>query len=103
MLVLLENDFRNPSSIKSGEHLADMVLKHTKAIVANDRKSLVGALQEWIREESEPKTMLAVRVAKELGLVELRTEISELRNLVADGKVFPKFYLRYFDEALSNM
>lgn len=44
--------------------------------------------------------MLAVRIARKLGLLELIPQIKDLRDEIARGDLFPRFYLRYTDEAL---
>lgn len=101
VLAILESDISNPGSYKSGEYLEEHVLEHAVDILHKDKQGLIEALKDWIEAQSEPRTMLAVRVAKNLGLVELIPQILELRREIDSGKVFPKFYLRYIDEALN--
>lgn len=101
ILLILEGDINNPGSSKSGEYLEEHVLRHSAEIVQTDRQGLVEALKEWIEAKEEPRTMLAVRIARKLGLLELIPQIKDLREEIAHGGVFPKFYLRYIDEALN--
>lgn len=103
VLVILESDINNPGSYKSGEFLEQHVLRHASSIIKTDRVSLIDALKEWIQTKTEPRAMLAVKVAQKLKLEELKPEIVQLRNEVSAGKNFPLFYLRYFDEALKNL
>lgn len=100
-LKILENDISDPSSYKSGEYLEELAFRDLCENMNNDREGIVGALQEWIQVKAEPRTMLAVRLAKNLGIIELIPQLQELRKEIDNGKVFLRFYLRYVDEALT--
>ena len=98
----LQSDLDNPGSLKSGEYLVDRILTTVRrALVAGDRDGVVDALREWLNLRQEPQTMLAVTAAKEEQLTELVLEIQALKTDVLAGRSFPKFYLRWIDEALS--
>lgn len=101
VLAVLEGDINNPGSYKSGEYLEESVFRHSTEIIQTDRQGLVEALKEWIEAKEEPHTMLAVRIARRLRLMEMIPQIKDLRDEIARGGVFPKFYLRYIDEALN--
>jgi hypothetical protein len=101
ILPILETAMNDPGSFKSGEYLEEHVLTDARKFLVSDRIGLVEALCEWVSLKSEPQTMLAISVAKELNLREMRQVIEDLRQEVSVGKVFPKFYLRDIDEALS--
>jgi len=103
VLAILESDISDPGSYKSGEYLEEHALRHSVKILQTDKQGLIEALRDWIGTQSEPRTMLAVRVAKNLGLVELIPQILELKHEIDSGRVFPKFYLRYMDEALTEL
>lgn len=103
VLAILESDISNPGSYKSGEYLEEHALRHAFNIVTTDRPGLVEALTEWINLKTEPRTMLAVRIAQQLKLAELINPIRKLRNEIAHGQVFPSYYLRYIDEALEDI
>jgi hypothetical protein len=103
VLAILESDISNPGSYKSGEYLEEHTISHAVDVLQNDKQGLIEALMDWIETQSEPRTVLAVRVAKNLGLVELKPQIFELRHKIDTGKVFPRFYLRYIDEALNAL
>jgi hypothetical protein len=47
--------------------------------------------------------MLAVKVAHVLELKEIRPDIELLRLEIANGKVFPIFYLREIDNVLGSL
>ncbi len=103
VLSVLETAINDPGSFKSGEYLDNHVLLCARQFLHTDRPGLIDALRKWVRLKNEPRTMLAIRVAKELDLRELRGVIQMLRQEVATGKVFPKFYLRDIDESLGNL
>jgi hypothetical protein len=101
ILPILETAMNDPGSFKSGEYLEEHILTDARKFLVSDRIGLIEALCEWISMKSEPQTMLAISIAKELNLREMRQAIVELRQEISIGKVFPKFYLRDIDEALS--
>ena len=100
-LDVLQTAVNDPGSFKSGECLEEHVLGNARKFLVSDWVGLIEALCEWISMKREPQTMLAISVAKELKLREIRYVIEDLRQEVSVGKVFPKFYLRDIDEALS--
>jgi hypothetical protein len=103
VLSVLETAINDPGSFKSGEYLDDHVLLYASQFLHTDRLGLIEALCKWVNLKNEPRTMLAIRAAKELDLRELRRVIETLRHEVATGQIFPKFYLRDIDEALSSL
>jgi hypothetical protein len=103
VLSVLETAVNDPGSFKSGEYLDDHVLLYARRFLHTDRLGLIDALSKWVSLKNEPRTMLAIRAAKELDLRELRRVIETLRQEVAAGKVFPKFYLRDIDEVLNSL
>ena len=103
VLSVLETAINDPGSVKSGEYLDDHILLYAREFLHTDRIGLIDALSKWVKMKNEPRTMLAIRAAKELNLRELRRVIETLRHEVATGKVFPKFYLRDVDETLSSL
>ena len=97
-----EIDLSDPGSEKSGEYLHQHLLQRAKrALQQGDREGLVDALRGWLRAQIEPETMLAVSIARELVLVELRPELEYLRAAIEKDQVFPNFYICWVDEALS--
>ena len=55
---------------------------------------------EWLDERSEPKTMLAVDVIKELKLPELRLALEYLQAEIKENRAFKPFYACWVDSAL---
>lgn len=101
VLARFATDLANPGSLKSGEYLRKGILTSAqRALDGGDREGLVSALQDWLGERSEPKTMLAVDVIRELQLSELREGLEELRTEIESGAVFKPFYVRWVDDAL---
>jgi len=98
-----ETDFTNPSSIKSGEYLVDNVLSRARKLEHEHKSELVEVLRSWIQQRTEPRTMLAVTIAGELRLTELRTELDTLTAAVKSGECFLPFYLRQIERALTSM
>jgi hypothetical protein len=103
VLELLEMDMSDPGSVKSGEYLRDHVLQHVRSALTTDRSGVVDALREWLNSRSEPRTMLAVSVARKLGLKELKTEVELIRDEVLNGRIFPMFYLDRINAALDAL
>lgn len=103
ILGILESIISDPGSYKSGEYLEMHIFRSLIDIQKTEKHGIIEALQEWIETQSEPRTMLAVRLAKKLRIVELIPQIGELRHKINIGEIFPKFYLRYIDEALTEL
>ena len=103
VLSIMENDMLAPAAYKSGEYLEEHVFNHLIVILQTDREGIIGALQEWIGTKTEPRTMLAVRLATKLGIEELVPLLLDLRDEIKSGKVFIEFYLKYINEALLEL
>jgi hypothetical protein len=102
-LRVLETDITDPGAVKSGEYLREHVFRHAKTLVSEDRPSLIAALETWLADRSEPRTMLAVDVAGELRLRELASQLQVLRREITESHVFPAWYVRQVDRALSGI
>lgn len=100
ILRVFETDLADPGSLKSGEYLQAHILSHARSAVAQDRASLVQVLRDWLLMTNEPRTMIAVNVAKELRLGELGPFLENLRDRIEAGEAFLPFYRRWVDEAL---
>lgn len=102
--LALQSDLDNPGSLKSGEYLEDRIFGTVRrALAAGDRVGVVEALRDWLIMRREPQAMLAVAAAGKEQLAELVLDIQALRADVLAGRAFPKFYLRWIDEALSAL
>ena len=103
IIAAFETEFQDPGAIKSGEYLEDHVLDVAKSIINKNRSGLVEVMREWIELRVEPKTMLAVAVAGNLGLAELRDDIAVLRKDIEQRKCFMPWYVQRIDNALSRI
>jgi hypothetical protein len=103
VLTAFETDMSDPGSYKSGEYLEEHILIRASNALLTDRSGLVAALQEWLSLRDEPRTMLAVTMARKLTLQELKADIEALRKEVSEGRVFPHYYLRKIDATLEAL
>ncbi|TAL16098.1 hypothetical protein EPN96_10810 [bacterium] len=104
VLVEFDTNLADPGAQKSGEYLREHILDSAKrALDRKDKDALIEVLREWLDERSEPKTMLAVEVIKELRLTELRKDLEELRDAIEKRKAFKPFYVRWVDSALTTL
>lgn len=92
----LEGELANFPERASGEDLHRFFVEITERIVRSsdltDRTDLVGALREWLKLRSEPRTMLALDVAASYSLSELKPDIEELLREVRGGKTLWPYY-----------
>jgi|SRR5689334_17633803 len=103
VLSRLEACIDDPGSLKSGEYLREEILDEARRIQDPDREFLVDVLRDWLQLRSEPRTMVAVDIAKVLALGGLKDDIQALRDDIVAGKAFSPYYLRWIDEALSSL
>ncbi len=97
---IFDKDLHNPEFKKQGNALYDQILKHAKEIVQQNRAALVEVLREWIALKIGPQTDMAVDIAGELKLVELREQIKQLRKDITEGRAFSKPEVWWADKAL---
>ena len=102
-LNLLEAELRGHPDRDSAVDLYRHVLDLARRIQANDRAGLVGALDAWLKQRSEPRTMIAVDVAGRLSLAELRDVLDQLLEEVCAGRAFLPHYAQWIDEAIQAM
>mgnify|MGYP003392833049 CR=1 FL=1 len=87
----------------SGEELYDYVGRVAARFAAAERESLAEAVVTWLKLRSEPKTMLAVQIASDLRLIEVRPDVQSLLNDVHAGRAFIPYYARPIEAALKNI
>jgi hypothetical protein len=98
---IFETDMTDPGSLQSGEYLKTHILAHAQVVARMNRSALVAVLIDWLTLREEPQTMLAVRVAQDLGLHELRSALLVLRQEIVAGRVFWPYYVKDIDNALN--
>ena len=103
ILILLDTAMTDPGSIKSGEYLEEHAYEYLRRVLHFDREGITQALCEWIDRRTEPETMLAVRLARRLKVIEVKPHIANLRKEVDRGEVFMRFYLLTIDQALDEL
>jgi hypothetical protein len=108
ILSLFEED--GARAYDDGNEFELRVLMHAKTLWQLERINLIAALREWLSLRDEPRTLIAVRVAGELALTELRPDVETLREAISEGQVWPDlpaggkhFYIRNVDSALGAM
>jgi hypothetical protein len=98
----LKTCFEDPGAEKSGEYLYDHVATVARhALATGQREDLLNILQEWIARRSEPETMLAVDLVRELRLAELVRQLRELHAEIQAGKCFLPCYNEWTTRALA--
>lgn len=91
----------------SGEDLQRFVSRQCISAVQEQRDALVAALTDWLGRHQEPHSMLAVRIAAEHGLFELRVPIGDLLSAVQSGVAFKpqlrSYYVARLQDALAQL
>ena len=99
-LDLFEAEIHGHPDRDSGVDLYRHMLNLSQQVDVNDHEGLVGALDAWLKQRSEPRTMIAVDISGKLKLTELRGELDRLLEEVRSGKAFLPHYTRWIDEAI---
>ena len=100
ILAEFEIDFKSPGS-KYGEYLYQDVIKRAKDLILKDRLGVIEACKYWFSLRKEPYTMLAVDLANNLHITELKPELENLKKNIASGKIFLPYYAEGVDKALN--
>jgi|ERR1044072_1983403 tRNA A37 N6-isopentenylltransferase MiaA len=103
VLASIEAALNEPGTDKSGEYLRELVTHRIRRALPADRQSAIKALEVWLQSRSEPRTMVAVIIAAELKLSELRPEIEQLRIDIESGRAFYLYYLSNVDKVLYKL
>jgi hypothetical protein len=102
ILKWLEGEIEGYPERTTGNECADYVVRLAGRIVESDRNALIEAMHEWIVQR-EKRTLLAVRIAAEYKLLELKPDIEGLLENVQTGKVFSPYYQEFLVPALERM
>ena len=87
------------SAVNLYRHMLDLA----QQVDVNDHEGLVRALDAWLKQRSEPRTMIAVDIAGKLKLTRLREELGRLLEEVRAGKAFLPHYARWISETIQAM
>lgn len=99
VLEWLEGEMRGCPERATGNEPEDLVVRLAGRIAKTNRNELAGAMRHWIRQRS-PRTLLAVRIAAEHQLHELKSDIQQLLEEVRAGKAFSPYYEEFIQPAL---
>lgn len=103
VLDLLEGELGRHHERDSGEDLFRDVLDLARRIIAGDREGLVEALDAWLKQRSSPRTQIAMEIAGQLKLTEVRSELERFREDVLSGKHGPRRDPWLIDKAIQAM
>ena len=101
--VQMDGVIASTSAKVSGNEIVARLVRLSRPALTDSRPELVGALKCWLAERTEPRTMYAVDIAKELGLSELTDELSKLLHEIRAETVFAPYCARWVEEAVNTM
>lgn len=102
ILEWLESEVQGYPERATGNECADYVVQLAGRIVESDRSELVEAMRGWIIQR-EKRTLLAVRIAVEYKLLELKPDVERLLKDVRSRKAFSPYYQEFLVPALERM
>lgn len=102
ILEWLEDEVQGYPERATGNECEDHIVRLAGRIVESDRNALVEAVREWI-EKRDKRTLLAVRIAAEHRLRELKPHVQRLLEDVRAGKVFSPYYEEFIAPALKRI
>jgi len=102
ILDWLEGEVQGYPERATGNECEDFIVRLASRVVQSDRKELVAAMQYWIGERGK-RTLLAVRIAAEHKLHELKPEVERLLADVRSGKAFSPYYEEFITPALKRI
>jgi hypothetical protein len=99
----LNGEVDNFPSRASGEDLYLHIEQIAKRALLESRSEFIAVVNKWLELRSEPKTMLAVELARKYKLSELSAELELLLKEVEQGKAFKPFYDRPIKKAIASI
>lgn len=88
-----------PSRV-SGEEFYSYMGRLAARYLQSDRQELTSALTNWLLLRTEPKTMLAVQIAKDLRLNEVKPELESLLTDIHNGRAFLPYYSKVVEAVI---
>ena len=86
----------------TGNECEDFIVRLADRVVQSDRNELVEAMRHWIVERGK-RTLLAVRIAAEHKLRELKPDIERLLEDVRTGNAFSPYSEEFITPALKRI
>ena len=102
ILAWLESEVQGYPERATGNECEDHVVRLAGRVAESDRSELVEAMREWIEQRGR-RTLLAVRIAAEHKLRELKPDIQRLLEDVRANKVFSPYYEEFIAPALKRI
>ncbi len=102
ILEWLEGEVQGYPERATGNECEDHIVRLVGRVVESDRSELAEAMREWIEQRGK-RTLLAVRIAAEHKLRELKPDIQRLLDDVRAGKVFLPYYEELIAPALNRI
>ena len=102
ILKWLEGEIHGYPERATGNECEDYIARVARRMVQTDRLQLVEAMRHWILERGK-WTLLAVRIAAEHQLCEIKPEVERLLEDVQAGKAFSPYYEEILISALKRI
>ena len=102
ILKWLEGEVQGYPERATGNECEDFIVRLAGRVVQSHRHELVEAMRHWIIERGK-RTLLAVRIAAEHKLSELKPDIERLLEDVCAGRAFSPYYKEFITPALKRI
>lgn len=102
ILDWLDSEVRRYTERATGNECEDFIVRIAGRVVQSDRQELIEAMQNWIAARGE-RTLLAVRIAAEHNLRELKPDIEQLLEDMRAGSAFSPYYSEFITPALQRI
>ncbi len=86
----------------TGNECGQFVTRLAARAAESDRDELVAAMRDWITQRGK-RTLLAMNIAVDLKLWELKPDIQQLLEDVRAGKAFSPYYEEFIGPALKRI
>lgn len=98
----LDGEVENYPPRATGNECGEFIIRLARRVVDSDRNALTDALREWITQRGD-RTLLALNIAADLKLRELKPDIQRLLDDVRTGKAFRPYYEEFIGPALERI
>jgi hypothetical protein len=86
----------------TGNECGQFVTRLASRVIESDRIELVQAMREWITQRGK-RTLLAINIAADLKLRELKPDIERLLEDVRASRAFSPYYEEFITPALKRI
>ena len=102
ILKWLEGEVQGYPERATGNECEDFIVRLAGRVVQSDRREFVEAMRRWVVEHGN-RTLLAVRIAGEHKLRELKPDVERLLEDVRAGRAFSPYYEDLITRALKQI